>query len=77
MTNNVTKKSISNSAPSISTMEILQILQILSVYKSAVNELPEGPAAGAKPSDIRRARPKAGRRASSIAGPFQSAPGIS
>ena len=48
MTNDV-KKNISNNAPSISTMEILQILQTLSVYKSAVNELPEGPAAGAKP----------------------------
>ena len=49
MTNPATKNYILNSAPLISILEILQILLILSVCKSAVNWLPEGPAAGAKP----------------------------
>ena len=58
ITNHVTQKKtiyiyiyiyILNNAPLISILEILQILLILSVCKSAVNCLPEGPAAGAKP----------------------------
>ena len=48
-------------------ISILQIFQIHLVCKSTVNRLLKGPAAGAKPY-IRRARPKAGRRASSISG---------
>ena len=43
------KNYILSSAPSISILEILEILLILSLCKSAVNWLPEGPAAGAKP----------------------------
>ena len=49
MTNPATKNYILNSAPLISILEILAILLILSLCKSAVNWLPEGPAAGAKP----------------------------
>ena len=48
MANYVTKN-VSNSAPSISVLEILQMLLILAAFKSAVNWLPEGPAAAAKP----------------------------
>ena len=43
------KNYILNNAPLISILEMLQILRILSVCKSAVNWLPKGPAAGAKP----------------------------
>ena len=49
MTNLAQKNYILNSAPLISILEILEILLILSLCKSAVNWLPEGPAAGAKP----------------------------
>ena len=45
MTNPATKKN----APLISILGMLEILQIRSLCKSAVNWLPEGPAAGAKP----------------------------
>ena len=49
MTNPATKNYMLNNAPLISILEILEILLILSLCKSAVNWLPEGPAAGAKP----------------------------
>ena len=49
VTNPATKKYILNSPPLISILEIFEILLILSLCKSAVNWLPERPAAGAKP----------------------------
>ena len=49
VTNPATKKYILNNAPLISILEIFEILLILSLCKSAVNWLPERPAAGAKP----------------------------
>ena len=36
----------------LSILQIFEILLILLICKSAVNWLPEGPAAGAEPSDI-------------------------